>query len=216
MISLHTPHIEMVRIVTDSDEEAHARETTEVAPAFTDSDESDDERRTRRRKKRQRKSKEGEKRERRDKRPRTKGKPSAEEKRRKRRKKDEAATVVKPNRAVKAYLRIAVMRAVEAVRRRSEPSFDATSYVFDAIRAVTIEDPNRLFDLLTALEMGRARPHELAEDESQCALDKYTCTDFVCAECGQRKTFYYEKQTRSSDEPMTLYIRCICGHKWTR
>ncbi len=34
--------------------------------------------------------------------------------------------------------------------------------------------------------------------------------------CGERKTELYEIQTRSLDEPKTLYIRCLCcGRSWT-
>jgi DNA-directed RNA polymerase subunit M/transcription elongation factor TFIIS len=33
--------------------------------------------------------------------------------------------------------------------------------------------------------------------------------------CGSNKTYFYQLQTRSSDEPMTTFITCIkCGNKW--
>jgi transcription elongation factor S-II len=38
---------------------------------------------------------------------------------------------------------------------------------------------------------------------------------FKCGKCHKRKTTYYEMQTRSADEPMTLMIRCVnCGNSW--
>lgn len=41
------------------------------------------------------------------------------------------------------------------------------------------------------------------------------CTDFKCSKCQQRKTEYYQLQTRSADEPMTTYVTCVnCGHRW--
>lgn len=38
---------------------------------------------------------------------------------------------------------------------------------------------------------------------------------FRCGKCGQRKTTYFELQTRSADEPMTAFITCVnCGARW--
>jgi hypothetical protein len=38
---------------------------------------------------------------------------------------------------------------------------------------------------------------------------------FTCRKCKKNKTTYQAKQTRSSDEPMTMFIRCLnCGHRW--
>lgn len=47
----------------------------------------------------------------------------------------------------------------------------------------------------------------------------YVPTEFVtlykCSKCGARKTTIHELQTRSADEPMTLFITCFnCKHKW--
>ncbi|ORY49033.1 transcription elongation factor [Rhizoclosmatium globosum] len=39
--------------------------------------------------------------------------------------------------------------------------------------------------------------------------------EFKCGKCGQRKCTYYQKQTRSADEPMTTFVTCQnCGNKW--
>jgi len=36
-----------------------------------------------------------------------------------------------------------------------------------------------------------------------------------CGKCGQRKCSYFQKQTRSADEPMTTFVRCVvCGNRW--
>jgi hypothetical protein len=38
---------------------------------------------------------------------------------------------------------------------------------------------------------------------------------FTCKRCGKSKTRYWEMQTRSADEPMTIFIRCLnCGKEW--
>lgn len=40
--------------------------------------------------------------------------------------------------------------------------------------------------------------------------DRYTC-----GKCKKNKCSYYELQTRSADEPMTMFINCLhCGHRW--
>jgi len=47
-------------------------------------------------------------------------------------------------------------------------------------------------------------------------VDKSAATDmFRCSRCGKRECTYYEMQTRSADEPMTQFIRCLnCGKQW--
>jgi transcription elongation factor S-II len=38
---------------------------------------------------------------------------------------------------------------------------------------------------------------------------------FKCSKCKQSRTTFYQKQTRSADEPMTVFITCrVCGHEW--
>lgn len=38
---------------------------------------------------------------------------------------------------------------------------------------------------------------------------------FKCNRCGKSRTKYWEMQTRSADEPMTIFIRCLnCGKQW--
>ena len=38
---------------------------------------------------------------------------------------------------------------------------------------------------------------------------------FKCGRCKQKKCTYYELQTRSADEPMTIFITCVhCGNRW--
>lgn len=38
---------------------------------------------------------------------------------------------------------------------------------------------------------------------------------YSCSKCKSKKTTYYQVQTRSADEPMTIFITCTkCDHKW--
>jgi transcription elongation factor S-II len=38
---------------------------------------------------------------------------------------------------------------------------------------------------------------------------------FKCSRCKKRECSFLELQTRSCDEPATLFIQCVkCGHRW--
>ena len=48
------------------------------------------------------------------------------------------------------------------------------------------------------------------EAQSVAMTDRYTC-----GKCKKNRCSYYEMQTRSADEPMTMFISCLhCGHRW--
>lgn len=48
------------------------------------------------------------------------------------------------------------------------------------------------------------------EPAATAMTDRYTC-----GKCKKNRCSYYELQTRSADEPMTMFITCIhCGHRW--
>jgi DNA-directed RNA polymerase subunit M/transcription elongation factor TFIIS len=50
------------------------------------------------------------------------------------------------------------------------------------------------------------------EGDFSRATDKWTCNG-----CKKKKCTYYELQTRSADEPMTIFIHCLnCGKRWTQ
>lgn len=72
-------------------------------------------------------------------------------------------------------------------------------------------------------------PHELFPASWKDSLEKHklkqekekikpAATDmFQCPKCKKRETTYYEQQTRSGDEPMTVFISCVaagCGKQW--
>jgi len=47
------------------------------------------------------------------------------------------------------------------------------------------------------------------------AAEEATSTAFKCGRCKARETTFFQLQTRSADEPMTIFIRCIkCGNRW--
>jgi len=53
-------------------------------------------------------------------------------------------------------------------------------------------------------------------EKRQLEGDKSMATDqFLCTRCWKRECTYYEMQTRSADEPMTIFITCLnCGKHW--
>lgn len=83
----------------------------------------------------------------------------------------------------------------------------------------------RFEDLMswTETEIFPERNKELAEKQFQREQrllegNKANATDqFFCGRCHKRQCTYYELQTRSADEPMTIFIQCVnCGKRWTQ
>ena len=73
----------------------------------------------------------------------------------------------------------------------------------------------------TQTEIFPERNKELAEKQFQREQrllegNKANATDkFFCTRCQKRQCTYYELQTRSADEPMTIFIQCVnCGKRW--
>lgn len=59
--------------------------------------------------------------------------------------------------------------------------------------------------------------YELAREEMAKAnnIDPNKGGEFVCKRCKSTKTSHYAMQTRSSDEPMTIFVCCLeCKKRW--
>ncbi|KAK4526844.1 hypothetical protein GAYE_SCF28MG4762 [Galdieria yellowstonensis] len=40
-------------------------------------------------------------------------------------------------------------------------------------------------------------------------------TDAMCPRCSHQRAYFFQMQTRSADEPMSTFYRCVeCGHQW--
>jgi hypothetical protein len=112
----------------------------------------------------------------------------------------------------------------EICARRTVSNIDSASYVGNT-------------RLLNRLREGEFKPHDIAfmgftelypekwgnyvemsikREAKMLEVDKSMATDmFRCSRCGKRQCTYYEMQTRSADEPMTQFIRCLnCGKQW--
>jgi DNA-directed RNA polymerase subunit M/transcription elongation factor TFIIS len=52
-------------------------------------------------------------------------------------------------------------------------------------------------------------------DEAYGAKPVANTSMYLCKKCGNRECHYYGLQTRSGDEPMTIFITCLtCGSRW--
>jgi transcription elongation factor S-II len=108
--------------------------------------------------------------------------------------------------------------------RNIASNFDSDSYVenkelfelfqqgsvdFKAISAMNTYElfPSRWRD---QFEKQQIREKKQLEGNRDMATDQ-----FLCTRCWKRQCTYYEMQTRSADEPMTIFITCInCGKHW--
>jgi len=102
----------------------------------------------------------------------------------------------------------------------------------DRLRSVYINLKNQ--DLLTQVKSGEITPQNLAfmshqemdsnhwkemidakvkRDANKFNSNIRASTDmFTCSRCKSKQTTYYEMQTRSADEPATIFITCLdCG-----
>jgi transcription elongation factor S-II len=68
-----------------------------------------------------------------------------------------------------------------------------------------------------AMKEERKKERDWHSQEIRSDLDKNRgMTDmFRCGKCGERKCTYYQKQTRSADEPMTTFVNCTVNRNFT-
>jgi transcription elongation factor S-II len=105
----------------------------------------------------------------------------------------------------------------------------------DRLRSIFVNLKNS--ELLFALNSGEITPQQLAfmthqemdpehwrkwiEQKAMRDANKFTnniqaSTDmFTCKKCKGKRCTYYELQTRSADEPATIFVTCLdCGKNW--
>jgi len=83
------------------------------------------------------------------------------------------------------------------------------------------------FSKLTAMDMAseeRNAQRKKDQDDAMAAIDQDWAMKkgnirisgmFTCGKCKGTQTTYFQMQTRSSDEPMTTFARCLtCGNRW--
>jgi transcription elongation factor S-II len=57
---------------------------------------------------------------------------------------------------------------------------------------------------------------KVKRDKNKFETNIAAATDtFTCRKCKANQCTYYQMQTRSADEPMTIFVQCIpCGNRW--
>jgi DNA-directed RNA polymerase subunit M len=62
---------------------------------------------------------------------------------------------------------------------------------------------------------GRASVKEAAAIVEPTDAPLPSTYDVICPVCGHNEAKWWTVQTRSADEPMTQFFRCVkCGHTW--
>jgi len=110
------------------------------------------------------------------------------------------------------------------ISKRTASNFQPTSYVGNSHLIERWKDGEFTLDTL-----GHWTPYELQPSHWKDLKDQQfrreqrilegnlaMATDrFRCSRCKKKQCSYYELQTRSADEPMTIFISCInCGKQW--
>jgi len=113
-----------------------------------------------------------------------------------------------------------------AIMRRVVGNLDPTSYVKNnslwgrlmnnevTVEELTAKNYYELFpeNWKTLVDYQAKKERIQLEGDFSRATDKWLCNG-----CKMRKCTYYELQTRSADEPMTIFIQCLnCGKRWTQ
>lgn len=125
----------------------------------------------------------------------------------------------------------------EADRRKIVKKWDNKHFVqiyIDHLRSIMT---NLKGEVLQHIKDGSVKPHIVAfmthqemcpekwahlieakvkRDKNKFETNISAATDtFTCRKCKANQCTYYQMQTRSADEPMTVFVQCIpCGNRW--
>jgi len=125
----------------------------------------------------------------------------------------------------------------EAERRKIVKKWDNKHFVqiyLDHLRSIMT---NLKGEVLQNIKDGSIKPHIVAfmthqelcpekwadlieakvkRDKNKFETNISAATDtFTCRKCKANQCTYYQMQTRSADEPMTVFVQCIpCGNRW--
>lgn len=126
----------------------------------------------------------------------------------------------------------------EATHQKIQKKWDNSAFLqlyMDKLRSMYVNLKNE--DLLNQLKNGDLLPQQVAfmthqelnpnhwrnliekkikRDASKYVDNTQASTDmFTCKKCKSKRCTYYELQTRSADEPATVFITCLdCGKHW--
>jgi transcription elongation factor S-II len=108
--------------------------------------------------------------------------------------------------------------------RRTVANLDPATYVHNARLLERLQEgefPPHRIPFMNARELYPELWQKMADEHMKRETtmlegDKEGGSDmFSCKKCKKARVKYWEMQTRSADEPMTIFIRCLnCGHNW--
>ena len=112
----------------------------------------------------------------------------------------------------------------KVVARRTVANLDPEAYIGNSRLIQRLQEgefPPHRIPFMNARELYPEHWQPMADEQmkrenTMLEGDKEGGSDmFKCKRCGKSKTKYWEMQTRSADEPMTIFIRCLnCGKEW--
>jgi DNA-directed RNA polymerase subunit M/transcription elongation factor TFIIS len=110
------------------------------------------------------------------------------------------------------------------ISRRTVANLDPTVYVGNARLLQRLQDGEfepRAVPFMSSRELYPEHWQALADENmkrenTMLEGDKAGGSDmFKCKKCKKSRVKYWEMQTRSADEPMSIFVRCLnCGHNW--
>ncbi len=112
----------------------------------------------------------------------------------------------------------------KVIARRTLANLDPEGYVGNTRLIQRLQEgefaPHRV-PFMTARELYPEAWQELADEQLKRETTMLEGSNeegsgmYTCKRCGKNRTRYWEMQTRSADEPMTIFIRCLnCGKEW--
>jgi len=93
----------------------------------------------------------------------------------------------------------------------------------------TGSDPNKIYEVICRIKCGQnieydlwsntifQSEEEIFQEENDFLSCPYELEEgvLICIKCKCKKILSYSKQTRSLDEPISIFALCSkCGHKW--
>jgi transcription elongation factor S-II len=112
----------------------------------------------------------------------------------------------------------------KTIARRTVANVDPAAYVGNARLLERLKEGEFTADAIAAMTHRELYPEhwqELADEQLKRETTMLEGSNeegsdmFKCKRCGKSRTRYWEMQTRSADEPMTIFIRCLnCGKEW--
>ena len=103
---------------------------------------------------------------------------------------------------------------LKIIIRWDNPLF--TQLYIDRLRSIYInlKNPKLLTDLINN-EITSDMLAFMTHQEMNAEHWKELIDMFTCKKCRSKKCTYYELQTRSADEPATIFVTCLdCGKNW--